>query len=154
MFARNCFKSICHCPNTPPVCCWQHSCIHISEHHDSKQQPWHPCLVGPAALVRDLGVSPRVSPKTGVSDRMSHGVSPGLFGPRGPECPKSVPRVSPECQSIPDTLGKLSGHFLDTPETGARRAPRTPRGTLCRTPPFSGTLSGRLAGTEGPERPL
>ena len=104
------------------------------------------------------GVSPRVSPKTGVYDGVCHGVSPRRFGPRAPECPKSVPRVSPECQkSVSDTLGTLSGHFLDTPEPGARRAPGTPRGTLRRTPPFSGTLSGTLPGTlgpEGPERPL
>ena len=33
----------------------------------------------------------------------------------------------------------LSGHLFDTPEPGARRAPETPRGTLPRTPPFSGT---------------
>ena len=52
------------------------------------------------------------------------------FGPRAPECPESVPRVSPECQNgVPDTPGTLSGHFLDTPERWARRAPKTPRET-------------------------
>ena len=61
----------------------------------------------------------------------SLGVSLGPFAPLALECPKSVPRVSPECQKgVPDTLGTLSGHFLDTPEPGARRAPETPRGTL------------------------
>ena len=68
---------------------------------------------------------PRECPqKRGVSDRVSHGVSSGPFGPLAPECPKSVPRVSRECQkSVPDTPATLSGHFLDTPELGARRAP-------------------------------
>ena len=78
-------------------------------------------------------------PATGVSRALrarsvpgvSLGVSLGPFAPRVPQCPKSVPRVSPECQKgVPDTLGTLSGHFLDTPEPGARRAPETPRGTL------------------------
>ena len=81
----------------------------------------------------------------GVSEGVSHGVSPGPFGPRAPECQKGVPRVS---KRYPDTPGTLSGHLFDTPESGARRAPETPRGTLSRTPPFSGTpcrtLSGRL----------
>ena len=36
---------------------------------------------------------------------------------------------------------------MGTPEPGAQRAPETPRGTLSRTPPFSGTLSGTLPGT-------
>ena len=48
----------------------------------------------------------------------------GPSGPRAPECPKSVPRVSPECQKgVPDIPGTLSGHFLDTPEPRAQRAP-------------------------------
>ena len=59
------------------------------------------------------------------------GVSLGSFGPRAPECPKSVPRVCPERQKgAPDAPGTLSGHFLDTPEPEAQRAPKTPRGTL------------------------
>ena len=45
----------------------------------------------------------------------------------GPECPKSVPGVSGHLSDAP---GTLSGHFLDIPEPGARRAPETPRGTL------------------------
>ena len=60
-----------------------------------------------------------------------------LGGPSGPGL-RSVQKVSPECpESVPgvfghlfDTLGTLWGHFLDTPEPGARRAPETPRGTL------------------------
>ena len=96
-------------------------------------------------------------PATGVSralrarsvPRVSFGASLGLFGPRAPECPKSVPRVSPsvprvspECSGhLFDTLGTLSGRFLDTPEPGARRAPETPRRTL----------PGHF-GPEGPER--
>ena len=40
------------------------------------------------------------------------------------ECPR-------ECLGhLLDTPGTLSGHFLGTPEPGARRAPETPRGTL------------------------
>ena len=72
------------------------------------------------------------------------GVSLGPFGPRAPECPKSVPRVSPECQEgVPDTPGTLSGHFLDTPAPRARRNPETLRETLL----------GHF-GPEGPERLL
>ena len=91
-------------------------------------------------------------PATGVSRALrarslpgvSFGVSLGPFAPRAPECPKSVPRVSPECQKgVPHTPGTLSGHFSDTPEPGARRAPETPRGTL----------PGHF-GPEGPERLL
>ena len=60
-----------------------------------------------------------------------------LWGPSGPglrsgqkvspECPRSVKKVSGDSG---DTLETLWGHFLDTPEPGARRAPETPRGTL------------------------
>ena len=46
-----------------------------------------------------------------------------------------------------DTPGTLSGHFLDTPEPGARRARGTFRGTLPRTPPFSGDTLGDTPGT-------
>ena len=53
-------------------------------------------------------VSDRVSPKMGVSERVSHGLSPGPEGPRAPECQKGVPRVSNKC---PDTPGTLSGHL-------------------------------------------
>ena len=62
--------------------------------------------------------------------------SPGLLqeslGPFGPK----VSRECPSCLSgalrapgsdLFDTPGTLSGHFLDTPEPGARRAPETPR---------------------------
>ena len=67
-----------------------------------------------------------------------------------PQCPKSVPRVSPECQKLRCHAGMLSGHFLDTHEpraghsvghpifgdtpsdtpgdTGARRVRETPVG--------------------------
>ena len=47
----------------------------------------------------------------GVSDGVSHGVCQGPFGPRDPECPKSVPRVSP---SVRDTILTLQGHSRDT----------------------------------------
>ena len=60
-------------------------------------------------------VSPACPRKRGLSERVSDGVSLGPFGPRAPECLKSVPRVSPECQKgVPDTPETLSGHFLDT----------------------------------------
>ena len=68
----------------------------------------------------------------------------GCLRGRAPECRKGVPRVSPECQ---DTFLTLSGHLFDTPEPGARRAPETPRRTLPRTPPFSGTTCRTLSGT-------
>ena len=72
---------------------------------------------------------------------VSLGVSLRPFAPRAPQCPKSVPRVSQECQKgVLDNVGTLSGHFLDTAEPGARRAPETPRGTL---PGHSGTLRAR-----------
>ena len=86
-------------------------------------------------------------PATGVSRALrarsvpgvSLGVSLGPFGPRAPECPKSVPGVSRECsRSVRDTFLTLSGHFLDTPEPGAQRAPETPRDT-------PGTLRARRA---------
>ena len=70
------------------------------------------------------------------------------FGPRAPECQKGVPRVSLECQ---DTFLTLSGHLFESPEPGARRALGTPRGTLPRTPPFSGTPCRTLSGTLGPK---
>ena len=53
-------------------------------------------------------------PATGVSRARPSGVSGAL---RAPECPKSAPRVSLDCQKgVPDTPGALSGHFLDTPQ--------------------------------------
>ena len=62
---------------------------------------------------------PRECPrKRGVSEGVSDGCLRTLRA-RAPECPKSVPRVSPEWpRSVRDTLfdtpGTLSGHFLDT----------------------------------------
>ena len=53
------------------------------------------------------------------------------------KCPESVPRVS----GIPnfDTLWTLSGHFLDTPEPGARRTlPATLRARRAREIPVAG----------------
>ena len=47
-----------------------------------------------------------------------------LSGPSGPKCPGSVFGVSLEPLGPGlDTPGTLSGHFSDTPEHGARRAP-------------------------------
>ena len=79
-------------------------------------------------------------PEQGVSERVSHGVFRGHFGPPAPECPRSV-------LDTPGTLGTLSGHC----RAGSHRVPETPRGTLPWTPPFSETLSGTLPGHFGPE---
>ena len=53
-----------------------------------------------------------------------------------------------------DTPGTLSGHFADTPEPGARRAPLwapdTPRRTLRRTPAVFGDTPGDTPGPKGP----
>ena len=96
------------------------------------------------------GECPTVSPKMGVSEGVPWGVS-GPFGPRAPECQKGVPRVSKRC---PDTLRTLSGHLFDTPWPGARRALETPRRTLPRTPPFSGTPRRTLSRTLRARRAL
>ena len=50
------------------------------------------------------------------------------------ECPKSVPRVSPECQSVPDTPGILSEHLKNFEHSGAR-GPKGPGDTPSNTPP-------------------
>ena len=79
----------------------------------------------PAGLLQEsLGpFGPEVSPecprecprKWGVCEGVSDGVSAGPFAPRAPECPKSVPRVSPGCQKgVLDTPGTHSGHSRDT----------------------------------------
>ena len=117
-------------------------CLLLGLSCESPDQPEE--SFGPFGPEVSRRVSDRVSPKMGVSEGVSHGVSPGPFGPRAPECQKGVPRVSKRC---PDTPGTLSGHLFDTPEPGARRAPETPRGTLPRTPPFSGTPCRTLSGT-------
>ena len=102
--------------------------------------------LGPFRPEVSPGVSPRVFPGTGVSPGVFHRVSPGSGVSR--KCPKSVPRVSPECRKgVPDTLGTLSGHFLDTPEPRARRASETLCGKLPETPRLSGTLTGTLPDT-------
>ena len=57
----------------------------------------------------------------------------GLRSGVSKKCPESVTGVSKRCPGHSgNTLGTLLGHFLDTPEPGARRAPETPRGTLPR----------------------
>ena len=47
-------------------------------------------------------VSPRLTPKAGVSEGVSHRVSTRPFGPRAPECPK-------KCREIPECPGRLCG---------------------------------------------
>ena len=94
----------------------------------------------PASRIRArsvLGSVPRVSWQTG------SGVSK--------KCPKSVPGVvgTPFRHS-----GTLSGHFLDTLETGSWKAPQKLRRTLRRTPPFSGTLPKTLRARRARETPV
>ena len=119
----------------------------------------------PGLLQESLGpFGPEVSPecprecprKPGVSEGVSDGVSPGPFGPHAlRSVQKRVPRVSPECQKgVLDTPGTLSGHFLDTPERGARRAPETPRRTLPQTPPVFGDTPGTLRARRARETPV
>ena len=116
------------------------------------EPPADPLLTRPLKIYFYRHFLQRPRPATGVSRALrprgvpgvSFGVSLGPFAPLALECPKTVPRVSPECQKgVPDTPGTLSGHFLDSPEPGARRAPETPRKTL----------PGHF-GPEGPERLL
>ena len=96
------------------------------------------------------GVSERVSPKIGVSERASGGVSPGPFGPRTPVCPKGVLRVSLECQ---DTFLTLRGHSQDTFWTLWGPGRDTPPDTLSDTPIFGDTLSDTPRDTSGPKAP-
>ena len=79
-------------------------------------------------------VSLRVCPKTGASDGVSHGVSLGPFGPRAPECPKSVLRVCP--QSVTKVSRTLWGHFRDTFGHSGARGPKGPRDTPWELPCF------------------
>ena len=106
------------------------------------------------------GVGPEVSPECPRERPPKNGGCPRecptgcLRGPSGPGL-RSVQKVSrecPECQKgVPATPGTLSGHFLDSPEPGARRAPETPRRTLPRTPPVFRGHSRRHSGdTSGP----
>ena len=105
-------------------------------------------------------LAPRVGLRT---PRLATGVSRGPLGPKPPECPqecppktgyprecpKSVPRASPECPGhLVDTPGTLSGHFLDTPEPG-----RHTFWTLPRTPPVFGDTLGGTLGTLRARRP-
>ena len=106
--------------------------------HTSSAEKWLLFLRGPFGPRVSYGVSPRVSPKTGVSKGVSHRVSLEPFGRRL----RSVQKVSRECpKGVPDTLGTLSGYFLDTAESGARRGPSdTPCDTLLDTPVSAYTL--------------
>ena len=100
------------------------------------------------------GVSDGVSPKIGVSDGVSGGASPGNFGPRPPECPKSVPRVSVECQKGVRTL---RGHSRDTFWTLRSAGPEGlsghPPGHSVRHPDFRGHSVGHSRGHSGPKGP-
>ena len=97
-------------------------------------------LSGPSGPKRPR---PRECPrKWEVFEGVSDGVSPGPSGPAlrsaqkvSRECPRSGKKV--------DTLGTLSGHFLDTPEPGAEH----PVGHSLGHPPFSGATLGDTPGT-------
>ena len=106
-----------------------HTRAQAEDHGASSQRVPNPPSVAPPP---DLN-PPRSA--TGVSRALqarsvpgvSLAVSLGPFGPGAPECPKSVPRVFPECQKgVPDTPGTLSGHFFG--HSGAR-GPKGPRDT-------------------------
>ena len=86
------------------------------------------------------GVSPIVSLKTWGVQGVSHGVSPGPFGPWPSECPESVP-------SVPDTSGTLS---RDAFWTLPPKRPRDICRTLLRTAPVFGDTPGHFR-PEGPE---
>ena len=71
-------------------------------------------------------------------------MSLGPFAPRALECPKSVPRVSPECQKrcpapSGDTLGRLFGH------SGARDSCSRP-GVLQHSGKEKGVITGLFTG--------
>ena len=105
----------------------------------------------PGLLQESLGpFGPEVSPECpGVSQGECDGVSPGPFSPRAPEWPKSVPRVSPECPGyLFDTLGTLSGHFLDTQEPRA-----DPVGRFLEHPRFRGHTRRHFLEHSGPKGP-
>ena len=73
-----------------------------------------------------------------------------LWAPSGPG-PRSVQKASRECPRVSGTpLGHSRDTFWTLRSPGPAGPPETPRGTLRRTPPFSGTLSGTLSRTLGP----
>ena len=72
------------------------------------------------------------------------------------KCPQNVPQMSPEClQSVWDTLLTLLGHFVDTPEPGARSAleTRVHRGRSLRHHLFQGHSRRHFPGPSGPKGP-
>ena len=81
-----------------------------------------------------------MSPKRGVSEGASHGVSLGPLEPWASECPRSVPRVSPSVKKVSwtlgDTLRTLLGH------SGTSDSPR-----------FRGHARGHSPAHFGPEGP-
>ena len=109
---------------------------------------------GPFGPEVSRGVSQGVSPKIGVSERVSWGVSRGPFGPRAQECPKGVPRVSPECQKGVRTLRRHSRDTFWTlwgpgPEGPLRHSP----GHSLGHPDFWDTPSDTPRHTSGPKGP-
>ena len=98
---------------------------------------------GPFGPEVSRGVSEGVSPKIGVSERVSGGVS---RGPRvSKRCPESVSGVSGHLFDTPETL---SGHLLDT--LGPEGPPRHSPGHSLGHPDFRGHSPGHF-GPEGPE---
>ena len=100
------------------------------------------------------GGSERVSPKIRVSEELSEGVSRGPLWPRPQECPKGVPRVSPECQKGVRTLRR---HSRDTFWTllgpGPQGPPRHSARHSLGHPDFWGHSLGHSGGHFGPEGP-
>ena len=118
---------------------------------------WHLCIYflrTPRPATRVSGRGPKCPPGSVPENGGCPRECPTgcLWGPlRAPSSGVSK-KVSRECPGhLFDTLGTLSGHFLDTPETPSG-------GTLPRTRPFSATLSGTLPGTlrarRAPETPV
>ena len=96
-------------------------------------------------------VSDGVSPKMGVSERVSLGVSLGPFGPPGLQ---SVKKVSRECQKGVLTLWRHSRDtFLTLWSLGPFGARRHPVGHSLGHPLFRGHPVGHSLGHFGPEGP-
>ena len=118
------------------------------------RSPW-PATGVSRAFRAEVSPTPKVGGMfEGVSDGVcecegvSGAVSPRPFGPRPPECPKSVLRVS---RSVRHTNFDTPGHSRDTFWTLRSLGPEGPRApprwTLLRTPPVFGDTLGDTPGT-------
>ena len=103
-------------------------------------------LSGPSAPECPTECPRECSENGGVQGSVPRGVPGALRAPG-----RSVQKVSREClQSVQDTfldtMGTLSGHFLDTPEPGARRVQGHPVGHSLGHPRFRGHPRGYSVG--------